>query len=139
MCLRGFLHVINGSSPKCTVMKLFVSFAFIMSFFFVRSQSSYNEKIENNKYVYFAQGLFSIPESEISSIEEHLRNLPFLKVVRLDQYSKRFFILTENVESVTEDDLRSWFLNYGDKLKIVQIGLHGYDIVESFPFANAEH
>lgn len=88
----------------------------------------------------FAQGMYSIEQSnDVQSLEEAMRSNPNISIVRLDQYSNRFFILTQNISSLTEEDLRSWFGEFGDRIDCIQIGLHGVDQVNPFPFTNCSN
>jgi hypothetical protein len=85
----------------------------------------------------FAQGMFNIEdEQQLMDQENDLRNHPNVKVVRLDKYSNRFFILIQDLDSLSEQELRSWFGPYGSDLTCIQIGVHGLDPVNEFPFVN---
>lgn len=89
---------------------------------------------------FFAQGLF--PEQDetiIRDLESEIRSLPFISVVRLDTYSNRFFILTKDIDQIDELTLRSWFSEIGSELKCIQIGVHGIDSINSFPFVNCQN
>lgn len=85
----------------------------------------------------FAQGILQMEsDQEIIDLEREMRMNPSLQVVRLDRTSKRFFLLTLGLEELSEEDLRSWFGEFSDHVECIQIGVHGVDAVNSFPFAN---
>jgi hypothetical protein len=87
----------------------------------------------------FAQGLIELDEEQMISQELELRQHPNVKVVRLDRLTNRFFILIQNINSLTEEELITWFGENGSKLKCVQIGIHGIDQVNPFPFQNCSN
>jgi hypothetical protein len=84
----------------------------------------------------FAQGMLNIPQQEMRELQDEMRLNPFLQVVRLDHNSNRFFLLIQNLEEVNEEALRSWFFQYSEFVSCVQIGVHGIDAVDPFPFTN---
>ena len=62
----------------------------------------------------FAQGMFTIQDADsIAELEVSMRDNASIKVVRLDQFSNRFFIVTKDISTLSEQDLRSWFGRYG--------------------------
>jgi hypothetical protein len=88
----------------------------------------------------FAQGMFEIDNpNEIQETEAIIRQHPNVAVVRLDTYSNRFFILTKNISNLSEADLRSWFGAHAADLDCIQIGLHGVDELNAFPFTNCSN
>jgi hypothetical protein len=87
----------------------------------------------------FGQCMIEIenPE-EMRALEVEMRTNPYLKVVRLDYTSQRAFILTKGIDALTEENFISWFNQYSDKVRCVQIGVHGIDIVKPYPFEGCE-
>jgi hypothetical protein len=93
-----------------------------------------------NETTLFAQCMIDIDnESEIKALEIEIKKNPYVQIVRVDFYSKRVFLLTKGIEQLTEQNLISWFSQYSDKVRCVQIGVHGVDIVKPFPFEGCEN
>lgn len=85
----------------------------------------------------FAQGMLNMDdEAAIREREAEMRNNPFIQVVRLDVFSKRFFILTRGLDHLSESELQTWFSEDASEISCVQIGIHGIDKVNPFPFEN---
>lgn len=121
----------NGKMKKT----LIVLMLFIAGYNYAQSTAS-----QQNQTMLFAQGMFSIDDAQLIIDQENdLRNHPNVQVVRLDKYSNRFFILIKDLDSLTEQDLRSWFGSYGDDLNCIQIGTYGIDQINSFPFTNCSN
>lgn len=121
----------NGNYTKT----LAILMLFIAGFSY--GQSTTNQ--ESERFL-FAQGMFSIDDVQtLVDTETDLRNHPNVQVARLDKYSNRFFILIKNVDELTEDQLRSWFGLQGDHISCIQIGVHGIDQVNPFPFTNCSN
>ena len=90
-------------------------------------------------YNYFAQGMFEAEAEDMIQLQDEMRSMAELQVVRLDHNSNRFFILTNDLESLTELEMLSWFGEYAEYVRCVQIGRHGYDIVNPYPFEGCEY
>lgn len=85
----------------------------------------------------FGQCMVEVQNQEdIKSLEDQLRLNPYVKVVRIDYTTQRAFILTKNIESLTEIDFKSWFNQYSSFVKCVQIGVYGVDEIDLYPFEN---
>jgi hypothetical protein len=96
-----------------------------------------NTYAQSNEPKYFAQCLFDISDAEkIKELESEMRTHPSLAVVRLDVNTKRAFILGKEGIVITESDFISWFNEYSSTVKCVQIGVHGIDQVNPYPFKN---
>jgi hypothetical protein len=67
-----------------------------------------------------------------------LRSNPYIKIVRLDYTTQRSFILTKNLDELSEANFISWFNQYSDKVRCIQIGRQGVDTVKPFPFEGCE-
>lgn len=88
---------------------------------------------------YFAQCLFDISEvSEVSALEEKLRNHPNVHIVRLQYDMQYAFLMTDGLNDFSEEDLKAWFGEYGDKLTCIQIGIDGVDTRNQYPFSDCK-
>jgi hypothetical protein len=86
---------------------------------------------------FFGQCMLDIESDEaIRQLEIEMRQNPYLRVVRLDLNTRRVFILTKALNSLTEAEFASWFNAYSDAIYCVQIGRHGVDAMKPFPFAD---
>lgn len=94
---------------------------------------------ENNESVIFAQCLFTIEsQNEMLELEQEMRANPYISVVRLDWHTQRAFILTKNIDKLSEDNLSSWFGDYAATLSCIQIGTYGTDKINPYPFTNCK-
>lgn len=92
---------------------------------------------QTDKVSLFAQCKFDIKDQkELKILENKIRQNPNVKVVRLDFVSQRSFILTQNLSELTEDQFVSWFENFSDSVKCIQIGVYGVDKINPYPFSN---
>lgn len=105
---------------------------------FLGSFSVFGQTV-NQEINLFGQCMVDIdsPE-EMKALETVMRTNPYIKVVRLDITSKRAFILTQNLDELSEENFISWFNEYSDNVRCIQIGRHGVDIVKPFPFEGCE-
>jgi hypothetical protein len=71
---------------------------------------------------------------EMKTLELEMKSNPYIKVVRLDYNTQRAFILTKGIDQLSEDQFTSWFSNYANKVRCIQIGRHGIDQVKPYPF-----
>lgn len=89
---------------------------------------------------YFAQCMLSIEdETEFRTLEENLRANPNVSIVRLDWYSKRAFLLTKEINTFSESDFSAWLGEYADDASCIQVGVHGVDQVNPYPFTNCDN
>ena len=89
---------------------------------------------------YFAQCMLNIDdETTFRNLEEELRANPFVSVVRLDWITKRAFVLTKDLTSLSIDEFRTWLGESANSATCIQVGLHGTDQVNPFPFTNCEN
>jgi len=87
----------------------------------------------------FGQGMIEIEDvAAAQALEADLRNHPNVKIVRIDYQTQRALVFTKDIQSMTEEQFTSWFGNYSDKLRCVQVGTHGVDQMNTFPFENCE-
>lgn len=86
---------------------------------------------------YFAQCMLNMDnEDEFRQLEAALRSNPYVSVARLDWFTKRAFLLTKDLESFTEEQFLSWLGDQALHAACVQVGLHGVDPVNPYPFTN---
>lgn len=76
---------------------------------------------------------------ELAQLEVTMRQNPYLKVVRIDVYTRRVFILTNAIEGLTEDQFSSWFNEHSENIRCIQVGVHGIDMVKPYPFEGCEN
>lgn len=104
----------------------------ILLFFCGNLVFSQNQQIENTL---FAQCMIEVNSSdEMKTLESEMRANPYIKIIRLDYQTQRAFLLTQNIEELSEENLKSWFSSYADNVRCVQIGKHGIDTVNPYPF-----
>lgn len=95
---------------------------------------------QESSTTYFAQCLFEIPnDSDRIELENQIKEIPFTKIVRLDQHSSRAFIIVDGLENFSEEDLRTWFGDYGQSITCIQIGVRGVDPINPYPFTNCDN
>jgi hypothetical protein len=88
-----------------------------------------------NQVSLFGQCMIEVAAAEeMKTLETEMRSNPYIKVVRLDYNTQRAFILTKGIDQLTEDQFTSWFSNYANKVRCIQIGRHGIDLVKPYPF-----
>jgi hypothetical protein len=73
---------------------------------------------------------------EMRELQAEMRTNPYIKVCRLDYNTQRAFILTNSTETLTEEQFISWFIGYSDKVRCVQVGVHGVDPIKPYPFTD---
>lgn len=116
-------------------MKIVLSLILIISLYGIQAQTT----IESNNSVLFAQCLFSIEsQDEMLALEQDMRNNPYVSVVRLDWHTQRAFILTKNIDALSNADLVSWFGSFANTITCIQIGTYGTDKVNPYPFTNCK-
>ena len=95
---------------------------------------------QTSETILFAQGLFSIAEkSEMEALEAELREHPNVKIVRLDWETQRLFLLTKELNTLTVEELTSWFGQYAETVQCIQIGVYNVDPIEKYPFTNCQN
>lgn len=103
--------------------------------FWIGFQTINAQSSESQSLTLFAQGMFSTEDADATAtIESTLSANPNISIVRLDNSSGRFLVLTQNISTLTESQVRSWFGELGESLTCIQIGVHGVDKRNSFPF-----
>ncbi len=113
------------------------SITFILAILFYSSSVA---QVAPTETTLFAQGIFSVEDIDtMHELEQDLREHPGVGLVRLDWNTQRFLILSNEFESLTEEELRSWFGEYGDSLSCIQIGIKGIDVMQQYPFPNCQN
>jgi len=116
-------------------MKLFFTFLLLG---LILPFSSYSQ-IENHPTL-FAQCMIQIDSKpEMDSLQALIRQNPHTNIVRLDWNTKRVFLLTQDIDTLSIAEFKSWFGDYSNKLTCIQIGVHGVDVVNPYPFTNCEN
>lgn len=92
---------------------------------------------QQNETNYFAQCMLTIDNQEdFNDLTAILQANPYVKVVRLDWISKRLFLLSKDIDELPLETFKSWLGIYENKAACIQIGLHGTDLVNPYPFVN---
>lgn len=113
--------------------KVFFVFLVVFASFNAFSQTNVSE------VTLFGQCMIDIEnQEEMRTLEAEMRTNPYLKVVRLDYNTQRAFVLTKGIDALTEENFTSWFNQYSDKVRCIQIGVHGIDVVKPYPFEGCE-
>jgi hypothetical protein len=106
-------------------------------FFLLLGASQVNAQTQSTSF--FGQCMIEVTTAEeMAQLQTTMRENPYIKVVRLDYNTQRAFVLTQNLESLTEENFMSWFGQYSDKVRCVQVGQHGVDSIKPFPFEGCE-
>ena len=93
----------------------------------------------NSETVLFAQSMIQVDNAEeMMALETEMRSNPYIKVIRLDYNTQRCFILTQNLDELSEENFISWFNQYSDKVRCIQIGRQGIYVVKPYPFEGCE-
>ena len=83
----------------------------------------------------FGQCMIEIATAEeMRKLETEMKSNPYIKIVRLDYNTQRAFVITKGIDQLSEDQFASWFSNYANKLRCIQIGRHGIDQIKPYPF-----
>ncbi|MDR0801756.1 hypothetical protein [Fluviicola sp.] len=113
---------------------LLLSFAFVVSSFFGSAQTGNNQA---NTPAFFAQCMVNVTnQAELTTLENQLRVIPYVHVVRVDIPTHRLFLITKDISSFTETEFASWMGTYSSAYSCLQIGLQGVDPVNPYPFTN---
>lgn len=93
-----------------------------------------------NETTFFAQTMLN-PNitNHYSEIEEQLKAIPFVKLVRVDAHSKTLFLLTQNISSFNESMLLSWLGAYSIDATCIHIGLKDVDAFKNYPLVNCNN
>jgi hypothetical protein len=123
---------------KSVFMKSII-FVFVL---LVTSSFSWSQQTtitNTNEPRFFVQCLLHIDDQAVfQQLEADLRSHPNAQVVRLDWNTKRLFLLTKDLQSFDEASFLSWLGVYATQTTCIQVGLHGIDPINSYPFTNCE-
>lgn len=135
------VHLRNKKQPLtylcvCTINSIVMNKLILIVFLFFGIGAV---SAQQNNTVYFGQCMIDIDsDEELVQLEATMRQNPYLKVVRLDLNTRRAFVLTNTLEGLTEEQFASWFNEYSEKVRCIQVGLQGVDIVKPYPFEGCE-
>lgn len=88
---------------------------------------------------YFGQAMIDLKqEKTISTIQLEVRKNPNVKVVRIDHLTGQILIITNNIDTWSENEFISIFGDYSSKLNCVFIGVYGVDQLKKYPFKDCE-
>ncbi|MNK60523.1 hypothetical protein D3C87_796570 [compost metagenome] len=127
----------NRLEIKVLIMKnLLLGIAFAMGTFLCSAQATNSQ---SNTSAFFAQCMVDLNnESELTALENQLRAIPYVSIVRVDLPSHRLFLTTKDIQSFTVTEFASWMGAYASSYSCLQIGLHGVDPVKPYPFTNCQ-
>jgi hypothetical protein len=92
---------------------------------------------QQNEPSFFAQCMLTIDnQEEFNNLTAILQGNPYVKVVRLDWISHRLFLMTRDINQLPLATFKSWLGVYDTNAECIQIGLHGTDLVNPYPFVN---
>lgn len=116
---------------------LILGLAFAMGAFWSSAQATGSQSTNNPAF--FAQCMMDInSQSELTALENQLRAIPYVSIVRVDLPSHRLFLMTKDLSSFTVTEFASWMGTYASSYSCLQIGLHGVDPVNPYPFTNCQ-
>lgn len=107
----------------------------VTAMLFLSANFTFSQQQSNTHF--FAQCILNIDDQAVlTSLEADLRQMPFVQVVRIDIPTKRVFLLTQNLEEISIESFKSWLGGHSESASCVQVGLHGTDVVQPYPFTN---
>lgn len=118
------------------ILKLFTSFLVVMIFHLGYSQTI----VPADQTTFFAQCMIDLDSpQQAEELALNLRENPYVKIVRVDWPTKRVFLITENIVEFTIDSFISWLGEFSLLSSCIQVGLHGVDQVNPYPFVNCNN
>jgi hypothetical protein len=101
-------------------------------------QLGYSQNAQAPKF--FAQCIMDITTlQQVDELTLILRGNPYVEIARVDWPTKRVFILTKNITAFTETNFNAWLGSFSSAASCIQVGLHGIDVVNPFPFINCNN
>lgn len=92
---------------------------------------------QTNTPSFFAQCLVNVTnQNDLTALENQLRAIPYVSVVRVDIPTHRLFLVTKDISTFTVTEFASWMGTYASSYNCLQIGLQGVDPVNPYPFTN---
>jgi hypothetical protein len=103
------------------------------------ASSLHAQNLATEEVTLFGQCMIELQDqNEMLALEAEMRLNPNVKIVRLDYFSQRAFILTKDIDQLTDEQFMSWFNASSDKVRCIQIGRYGIDAIKPFPFENCD-
>jgi nitrate/TMAO reductase-like tetraheme cytochrome c subunit len=113
---------------------LILGFIFVLGAFWGNTQTTTNQ---TSSPTFFAQCMVNLNDpNDLTTLENQLRSIPYVSVVRVDIPTHRLFLITKNISTFTSTEFVSWMGTYSSSYSCLQIGLHGVDPVNPYPFTN---
>ncbi|TSJ39852.1 hypothetical protein [Fluviicola chungangensis] len=113
---------------------LLLGLVFAMGTFWVNAQ---NTASQTNTPTFFAQCMVNVSnQNDLTTLENQLRTIPYVQVVRVDVPTHRLFLITRDISSFTATEFASWMGTYSSSYSCLQIGLQGVDPINPYPFTN---
>lgn len=113
---------------------LILSFVFAAVSFLGFTQATTSQA---NPPAFFAQCMVDLNNpSELMTLENQLRSIPYVSVVRVDVPTHRLFLVTKDISTFTVTEFASWMGTYASSYSCLQIGLKGVDPINPYPFTN---
>lgn len=103
------------------------------------SSTSFSQTANSTVHFFGQCMVSSLDNQELIELELHLKQNPYVQVARVDLVSKRVFILTKDISSYNLNDFKSWLGEKESAATCIQVGLHGVDQVNPFPFTNCNN
>lgn len=129
---RNYILITASKNQTYTIMKK-LGLIFLLLF------GAFQLSAQEQSPVFFGQCMIEVTSAEeMAQLQTSMKENPYIKVVRLDYNTQRAFVITQNLESLSEADFTSWFSEYADKIRCIQVGRHGVDAVKPFPFEGCE-
>ena len=89
--------------------------------------------------VLFAQCMFEIEDrNAMNGLSDNIASNPYIEMVRLDHNTQRALIFTHNLDTLSDEEFRSWFGEYSTTVYCIQIGVKGIDSLNPYPFTNCQ-
>lgn len=113
---------------------LILGFIFVLGAFWGNTQTTASQ---TSTPTFFAQCMVNLSDqNDLTTLENQLRSIPYVSVVRVDIPTHRLFLITKNISTFTTTEFVSWMGTYSSSYSCLQIGLHGVDPVNKYPFTN---
>lgn len=113
---------------------LILSFVFAMFALWGNTQTNTSQA---NTPAFFAQCMVNLNnQNDLTALENQLRSIPYVSVVRVDIPTHRLFLITKDISTFTAAEFTSWMGAYSSSYSCLQIGLHGADPINPYPFTN---
>lgn len=114
------------------MLKFTLSFLLILYF-----QIGYSQT--NEASVFFGQSKVELNSPEqAEQLAQTLREIPYVKTVRVDWLTKRIILITQNLNEFTEASFKAWLGEFAPLVSCIQVGLHGIDAIQPYPFTNCK-